>query len=376
MASVLASQRGWSTADQKFNIIGGFQALRDSVNDGTSDVFMWETFTTKPWYDSGEVTRLGDISTPWPCFMLAARKGTVDKHLESLQRMLAVVNGAAKDFHAAPEAAINEVVKRQGQKREDAAAWFSTVNISAERFVSEAALDRVVDALKCTGDIARERQIDLNDLIDGRLAELHRDIKSMKLYNKPELVTAMHKRLAAKGLSKGPATYSQLNEFDLNLYHGTAALDRAIKDMPIHSTSRIINVGSNMGGPARYVAGKVGCQVLACELQGDLHSTAEEFTQRADLSKMVHHIHGNFMSISAHLQLSAYDGIMSWLTMLHFDDRPMLFRRCYELLRPGGVLFVASFGSPEMRRSHLEASAWESISVEISGDSALWRLEP
>lgn len=37
---------------------------------------------------------------------------------------------------------------------------------------------------------------------------------------------------------------------------------------------------------------------------------------------------------------------------------------CFRVLRPGGVLFVASFGSPEMRRSHLEASAWESISVE------------
>ena len=30
-----------------------------------TDVFMWETFTTKPFHDSGEVKRVGDITTPW-----------------------------------------------------------------------------------------------------------------------------------------------------------------------------------------------------------------------------------------------------------------------------------------------------------------------
>ena len=200
-----------------------------------------------------------------------------------------------------------------------------------------------MDALTCTGYIKGDKKIVLTDLIDGRLAELRRDIKSMKLYNKPELVTALHRRLAAKGIAKGPVQFSALNEFDLNLYRGTEALEKAVADIGLQTTSRVISIGSGLGGPARYVAGTSGCQVLACELQGDLHGTAQELTQRAGLTKVVHHIHGNFMDISQHLQLSAYDGIMSWLTVLHFDDRPMLFRRCYELLRPGGVFYAGDF---------------------------------
>ena len=34
---------------------------------------MWETFTTKPWFDSGELKKAGEIDTPWPAFSFVAR---------------------------------------------------------------------------------------------------------------------------------------------------------------------------------------------------------------------------------------------------------------------------------------------------------------
>ena len=72
MACVLAVQRGWDPkSDIKFTVVGDFKNLRDAVNSGTADAFMWETFTTKPFWDSGEIRRVGDITTPWPCFLLA-----------------------------------------------------------------------------------------------------------------------------------------------------------------------------------------------------------------------------------------------------------------------------------------------------------------
>lgn len=32
---------------------------------------MWEHFMTKPFWIKDEVKHVGDITTPWPCFMLA-----------------------------------------------------------------------------------------------------------------------------------------------------------------------------------------------------------------------------------------------------------------------------------------------------------------
>lgn len=57
---------------------------------------------------------------------------------------------------------------------------FATVEIQADRFVAEGALERVVDALKSTGAVG-DVAMDFGTLIDPRVAEIKRDIRSMKL---------------------------------------------------------------------------------------------------------------------------------------------------------------------------------------------------
>ncbi len=79
------------------------------------------------------------------------------------------------------------------------------------------------------------------------------------------------------------------------------------------------------------------------------------------LDSKVHHVGSDFMKISLHLQKAGYDAIVSWLTVLHFENRVQLFKQCYEvgldgdgivlgvtqspqqLLRPGGVFYAADF---------------------------------
>ena len=73
------------------------------------------------------------------------------------------------------------MTKRYGLRHEDARAWYATVEIKAERFISEGALERVVSALQATGAVPADKQIDYHELIDSRVAELRRDIRSMKL---------------------------------------------------------------------------------------------------------------------------------------------------------------------------------------------------
>jgi hypothetical protein len=75
MACVLALERGWHPQSLKFDVQGNFKStlrslamvfritrnsrrvpnldLRDGVNGGKSDAFLWEHFTTKPFVDSG-----------------------------------------------------------------------------------------------------------------------------------------------------------------------------------------------------------------------------------------------------------------------------------------------------------------------------------
>ena len=56
MAYVLALERGWNPQeDVKFQVVGNFQQLRDSVNKNETQGFMWETFTTKPYHGKKKI---------------------------------------------------------------------------------------------------------------------------------------------------------------------------------------------------------------------------------------------------------------------------------------------------------------------------------
>eukprot|EP01147_Barroeca_monosierra_P007994 gene7994-10055_t len=341
MAYVLAIQRGWNTDEISFEVKGDINCLCDGVNDQSTDAFLWETFTTKPYHDKGVVRRIGDITTPWPCFMLAAKSSIIDERLSEIQSCLSAVHEAALLFHE-DKMMPTQIAEKYGLQLADATKWYNNVDIAASRFVSEAALEKAVEALKVCKRIP-STSYDVSTFIDIRVAELYRDVLSMKLYDQSELVIAIHRQLAAKGMSKGALNFKDLLPFDQHHYYGTAAVDDVIQKCRLSEVSRVINIGAGLGGPCRYISGTVACQTLACEVQDDLNRTAAELTERCNLTSKVHHMSGDFMVLAQHLQRGGYDAIVSWLTVLHFSDRLQLFKQCYELLRPGGFFFAADF---------------------------------
>jgi len=169
----------------------------------------------------------------------------------------------------------------------------------------------------------------------------------MKLYNKPELVRSLFNNLNAFHLESGRINYQDLLPYDQHHYHGVEGLKLCAQKLGIslNSPGRIINIGSGLGGPARYFAGEFGSQVLAVELQEDLHRSAAELTERCGLTDHCLHLGGDFLQVGEHIQKNAYDFIVSWLTILHIkqNDRETLFNLCYSILKPGGIFYAEDF---------------------------------
>ena len=165
------------------------------------------------------------------------------------------------------------------------------------------------------------------------------DIKGMKLYRHPERIYA---ELAAHGYTAAmPLKAGELAAFDQLHYCGTAAVDAALHTLAIGRGSRILDIGSGLGGPARYLAEKTGCHVTALELQPDLHDIAQRLTARCGLADRVQHVCGDILDYSA--CAGRFDAAVSWLAFLHIPDRAALLRNCYQLLKQGGRLFVEDF---------------------------------
>jgi hypothetical protein len=88
-------------------------------------------------------------------------------------------------------------------------------------------------------------------------------IKSMPLYVDVERI---NNELTALGIGVDEAlTPAQLFPFDQYHYHGTDAVDAAVRLLGLGPASHVLDVGSGLGGPARYLASTIGCHITALE---------------------------------------------------------------------------------------------------------------
>lgn len=167
------------------------------------------------------------------------------------------------------------------------------------------------------------------------------DIKSMGLYRNVERVRA---DLAASGFGPDdPVTVDDLTPFDQYHYEGTDAVDDAIASLSAGPESHVLDVGSGLGGPARYIADRSRARVTALELQPDLDATARQLTAQAGLEQLVTHRCGDVLLGDA--GENTFTGIVSMLCFLHIPDRDLLFRRCAQALRPGGRMFIDDYAT-------------------------------
>ncbi|XP_013397036.1 phosphoethanolamine N-methyltransferase 1 [Lingula anatina] len=170
-------------------------------------------------------------------------------------------------------------------------------------------------------------------------AEDAKRIKTMKLYSHVDRVYNELKELGY-GLTD-QLKVEDLSRVDQYHYFGTQAVQEAIDDLKINSSFRILDIGSGIGGPARYIAQKTGCHITAVELQEDLNTVATDLTKRCNLQDNITHVCGDFLQ--ADYGSESFDLIVSWLTYLHIPDKEKLFENCWYHLKKGGKMFAADF---------------------------------
>jgi ABC-type nitrate/sulfonate/bicarbonate transport system substrate-binding protein len=130
MGFVLADQNGWLSSEgaeskSPFEIVvlNDFKRLRDGVNSGEADFFMWEHFTSKRYYDNGEIKRVGEIYTPWSSWKIVARQPDDQR----LGPMFEAINKGVAHFNKNKEEAVEYISTHLDYSKEDATAWLETV---------------------------------------------------------------------------------------------------------------------------------------------------------------------------------------------------------------------------------------------------------
>ncbi|MGB1120352.1 MAG: substrate-binding domain-containing protein [Saprospiraceae bacterium] len=158
MAIVDANSKEKNIDTAQFKVIKNLDGALESLKKQETDVFYWEKYTTKPYVDSGELRRIGEYYTPWPCFVVAASNRIIKKQPNNLIRLLRTIHDSNDKFMQ-NEDVINLVSERYGQKLKDVKRWYHQTEWAIHGWVSNKMLRSVVYSLKMADIISKTETI-------------------------------------------------------------------------------------------------------------------------------------------------------------------------------------------------------------------------
>lgn len=164
----------------------------------------------------------------------------------------------------------------------------------------------------------------MTDVLDGVRAH----------YRATGLTERLKKALATHGPENQPLAPQQLGALDQFHTRGLAATIELAEQAGIGVDMAVLDVGSGVGGPARFLAAAYGCQVTGVDLSESFVEAARYLTERTGQSEVV-----TFHTASA-LALPFEDGRFDAVLLQHvamnIGDRDRLYREIHRVLKADG----------------------------------------
>jgi ubiquinone/menaquinone biosynthesis C-methylase UbiE len=100
----------------------------------------------------------------------------------------------------------------------------------------------------------------------------------------------------------------------------------------------LIDVGSGLGGPSRYLAGVCGCRVSGVDLTTEFVETATELTRRMGMADKVDFRQGSALALP--FGDASFDLAWSQNVVMNIQDRARMYAELHRVLKPGGRLAI------------------------------------
>jgi sarcosine/dimethylglycine N-methyltransferase len=163
--------------------------------------------------------------------------------------------------------------------------------------------------------------------------------------------------------------------FDQNHYGGLEANDALAALLKLDASSHVLDICSGLGGPARYMAWRFGCQVVGVELNEARVAGAVNLTRLAGLRDKVSFVQGD--ASAPEFPPERFGAAYSQEAFLHIPDKAALFAGCHRVLKRGGRLaFTDWVARPSLTNAERDRLKVSTAAVDIaSAEEFLGYLE-
>jgi ubiquinone/menaquinone biosynthesis C-methylase UbiE len=152
--------------------------------------------------------------------------------------------------------------------------------------------------------------------------------------------------LAALRAAQGPdapITPDALAPLDHFHGRGVAATRELVALLEPRAGERILDIGCGIGGPARWIAARFGCEVTGIDLTAEFCRAAEALNAATGMTGRVHIRQGSALALP--FEDASFDRAYSQNVAMNIADKPTFYREAFRVLKQGGVLALSNLGA-------------------------------
>lgn len=136
------------------------------------------------------------------------------------------------------------------------------------------------------------------------------------------------------GLGSGPIDWTQLVQLDQFHSRGLEAVRELAQVLAAKADDKVLDLGSGLGGPARFLAATVGCHVTGVELTDEYVEISRYLTERTGLSDKVNFLQGNAAELP--FEDASFDHAWTIHVSMNIQDKAGFYQGVHRVLRSGG----------------------------------------
>jgi len=201
-------------------------------------------------------------------------------------------------------------------------------------------------------------------------------------YSRGDLLLRLNAALADDGVDPSRPQIDTLAPYDQFHGRGLEATQEIAAMLKVAPTDHLLDVGSGIGGPARYMAHRFGCRVTGIDLTAEYCEVARHLTRLLAMESQVEFELGDALAMP--FADATFDGAYSMNVSMNIADKAALYGEVRRVLRPGSWLMLSELAkgpgapldyptpwaatastsflaTPEETRNSLEAAGFEIV---------------
>ncbi|MBN7815904.1 type 2 periplasmic-binding domain-containing protein [Algoriphagus pacificus] len=168
MSFVLAKREGWQKESLNFKIVGNLPGALEAMSPEDPDMFLWEKYTTKAWVDSGDFKRIGEVPSPWSCFVIVASNKALETSEDVIIQLRDLVYEEAAKLQKSEDLP-NLIHNNYDLAVEDVKAWLSQTTWATTPEVSRRDMDLAMNEMAELGILKNRLRLE-DFLVIGKLS--------------------------------------------------------------------------------------------------------------------------------------------------------------------------------------------------------------